>query len=251
MRKFAVRLLVTFCLLTVVVLGVDWGMPTGLRHWIPGGPAFWPGLAFVPEPVHTGMGLAALLLPLLAGAAFTLLGRGDSSEARSGEGDLIRLTPAAIERVVRRDVMSKVEDVTKTGVSARQGRRRTAAVTVSVAVSDRSPVPAVEREIRRVAAESLEQLFGAADAANIRVVVFDVQSGRVRGKKKPPKDEKAPEAKKKSRFALTAKEEKPVPPAPAAKVAKEAKVSTAPLAAPVDLPKGGALDAFSEPDEKA
>lgn len=267
MRKFAVRLLMTLCLLALFVFGVDWVMQTGLRSWIPGGPEQWPGLAYVPVPLHTGIGLAALLLPILAGAAYTLLGRGDHIEARSREGDLIRLTPAAIERVVRRDVISKVEEVTKAGVAACQGRARTAAVTVSVAVSDRSPVPAVEREVRRVTAESLEQLFGTADSSNIRVVVFDVQSGRVRKKApKAPKPEKPEAAIKPRKVENSASPRKPLqapaslPAAPTRQEKNEKPdlfgtgLDKAPSGSPKvgDLPQGGALDSLSEDlDKKA
>ncbi|MCB2154036.1 hypothetical protein KQI84_04070 [bacterium] len=256
MRKFTVRILMILCLLTLFVIGVDWLMQTSFRNWIPGGPEQWPGLAYVPEPLHTGMGVASILLPILAGAAFTLLGRGDHIEARSGDGDLIRLTPAAIERVVRRDVMSKVEAVTKTGVRACQGRRRTASVTVNVAVSDRSPVPAVEREVRSVTAESLEQLLGTSTTSTIRVIVFDVQSGRVR--KKKPKEAK-PEKPAKPAKPVEPKKEKKASVAPALKPPSTSKPADKPIDKPADklvekadeAPLDKKLDSlFDEPEKK-
>lgn len=178
MKRAVLTLLCSLSLLALFVVGVDWLFETSgvLNEVLFGRATAWQGVrATGTETLQFGIAAALFLLPVLTAAAWLLCGRDDHITARANDGDLIRLAPAAIERVVNREVRARVAEVIKVGATARQGNRQAAAVTVHVAVSDRYPVPEVRTHVRTETMRVLKQLLGVADAEQVRVVVHDIK----------------------------------------------------------------------------
>jgi len=187
LRSLLIRLLFTFALLTLFVLGVDWvleasGLTTLIRH-----DAVWPGLRQLKQPhLSMGIGVAAMLLPVFAAAAWLLWGADSSISANSTEGDTIRLAPDAIERTLRREIKANVLDVIDASAYARQGKNGAPAITVNAVVSDREPTPKLEHAIRAETVRVLRHLLGVADTSQVKVVITDVRGPKVAAKKPRP-----------------------------------------------------------------
>ncbi|MEO8377562.1 MAG: hypothetical protein ABI579_07815 [Candidatus Sumerlaeota bacterium] len=116
-----------------------------------------------------------LILPftyLLLSAAQKRLEKGIVGKGSMGED--ICLRPEAVERVINREVRAQVEDVTRvTSCEVTQGSSA-ACVKMSVAVSDRSTVPDVQKRVRAVVKDALTRLIGYADGTQITVKVVEV-----------------------------------------------------------------------------
>lgn len=189
MKPIAFRILIVLSLATLLILGVDWVLErSGLVLGVDGlGYGEWPGLRSLESAFLAWIpGIAAVALPILAAAAWLLVGRDDSIVATSAAGDEIRLAPSAIERVVVREVRLHVAAVLRVGAVATQGPKRTPRVVVNVAASDRAPIPEVERAVRKHAVRALEQLLGIGSDEHVRVVVHDIKGpGAADGRKAP------------------------------------------------------------------
>lgn len=185
MTTIASRLLLAFCLAALFLIGVDWLLETSdLTFWLFGKHGAWQGMRSLPDGGWSlAIGVALVLLPVLAASAWVLVGRDSSIRARAKDGDLIRLRPEAVEHAVARAVRDKVEEVLRVRCEARQGRNQAPAVRVHVAVVDAVPVPELRTRVRAASVEVLKHLLGVADAEQVHVVVHDIQ---------PPKGEVAP-----------------------------------------------------------
>jgi hypothetical protein len=214
LKKTAFSLLLVLSLVTLFVLGVDWVLETsGVARELFGlTAAEWPGLRNLREQWAVwALGAAAMCLPVLTAAVWVLAGRDDHIVASSPTGDVIRLAPAAIERVVDREIRSNVVDVVRVKSLATQGPGRTPRVRVNIAVSDRVDVPSVERATREEAVKALRTLLGMGEQEHVRVVVYDVK-GAAGAPSKPRRERPAaaPRAKARKPAAL-ADEKTPTP----------------------------------------
>jgi hypothetical protein len=184
MKKAALEILTALSLLTLFIAGVDAIMEsatiTELLFRTPG--TEWKGLRHL-EPWELSMTVSAamLLLPILTAAVWVLGGRDDAIETTTSGGGRIRVSPGAVERIINRDIRANVVEVIKVTSRARQGKKRQAAVLVAVAVSDRTPVPQVEKAVREQTVQVLRHLLGGADPAQVRVVVRDIEGARIKG----------------------------------------------------------------------
>jgi hypothetical protein len=138
-----------------------------IHQWVPvSALEFWPMLV---------LGALCVVLPVLYAIVSMIDSRLSRGIVGKGtEGEDIRLTPEAIERAVVREVRGAVPEVVRVRrCEATQGRR-TAQVLVNVAVSDRAPVPQVQRRVRESVRQTLERLIGYSDGANVRVKVSKI-----------------------------------------------------------------------------
>lgn len=174
------QLLVAFCLIVLLLVGVDWVFEqSDLAPTLFGG-VQWRGLRALDDRNLSFMvGVALVLLPMLTAAAWVLGGRDRSIRAKTSDGGLIRLSPEAVERAVTRDVRANVLEVLRMRATARQGSNAPA-LTIHVAVSDRARVPDVEAKVRREAMKSLDEALGVADTNQIKVIVYDIQGSKIR-----------------------------------------------------------------------
>lgn len=174
------QLLVALCLMALLIVGIDWVLEQSDLAPTLFGNVQWRGLRDLDDrDLSFWVGAALMLLPILAAAAWVLGGRDRSIRAKTSDGGLIRLAPQAIERAVTRDVRANVLDVLKMRATARQGNNAPA-LTIHVAVSDRGRVPDIESRVRQEAMKSLDEALGVADPKQVKVIVYDIQSSKVR-----------------------------------------------------------------------
>ncbi len=188
MKEFAYKVLLILSLLTLLALGIDWMLEVsevfaGFFGW-PFERFQWRGLQSA-EPwwIPYGIGVAAVLLPILTAASGVLSSRDNSIGTRTADG-VIQLSPKAIEKLVKREVRQNIEEVLDVSAVARQGRRQAPAVRVNIAVTDSVPVPQVEARVKRETERVLNHLLGVADTNQIRIVVHDVSAVPARKRRK-------------------------------------------------------------------
>ncbi len=181
MKKLAPFLLTVLSLALLFLVGCDWLLRTSdFAPFILGSGAEWPDWHSQLNLVQQWLVTAALLLlPILTASSWLILGRDNSIRTITSSGDVIRLTPPAVERVVCREVKANVAEVIRVGAVARQGKKGPA-VLVNVATSDKVPVPKVDADVRREVVKVLQQLLGVGDPSEVKIVVYDVQSASPR-----------------------------------------------------------------------
>ncbi len=176
MKRLAPRILTVLSLALLFLVGCDWLFSTsGLTPLILGEQAQWPNWRSLLGVTEQWIVTATLLfLPMLTAATWLLLGRDYSIRSITPSGDVIRLAPGAIERIVCRDVKANVPEVLRVNAKARQGKKGPA-VLVNIAASDKVPVPRIDADVRRETLRVLQHLLGVAESSQIRIIVYDVQ----------------------------------------------------------------------------
>ncbi len=190
MKEFAYKVLLILSLLTLLAGGFDFLFSaTEFTHYFVGA---WPGLQGA-EPLWLRYGIAGagILLPILTAVTGLLCVRDNSIGTRTANG-VIRLSPKAIEKLVKREVRQNVEEVLDVSATARQGKRNAPAVQVHVALTDTAPVPQVEARVKRETERVLKHLLGVADTNQIRVVVHDVSAVPARKRRQKERVPKKP-----------------------------------------------------------
>jgi hypothetical protein len=195
-KRLAPRLLTVLSLALLFLVGCDWLFSTsGLTPMILGDQAQWPNWRSLLEPTEQWIvTITLLLLPMLTAATWLILGRDYSIRTVTATGDVIRLAPGAIERIVCRDVKANVPEVLRVNTKARQGRKGPAVV-VNIAASDKTPVPKIDADVRRETLKVLQHLLGAAESSQIRVIVYDVQGVSAKAAERDKRRRQADESK--------------------------------------------------------
>ncbi len=177
MKKLTPRLLTVLCLTLLFLVGCDWLLRTSdYASALLGIRTEWTGWHSLLSPIEQWLvTIALILLPILTLASWLLVGRDNSIRTLTASGDVIRLTPQAIERVICREVRNNVAEVMRVGAVARQGKKGPSVV-VNVATSDNAPVPQVDADVRRETVKVLQHLLGVGDPSEVKIVVYDVQS---------------------------------------------------------------------------
>jgi len=210
MKELAPKFLTALSLALLFLVGCDWLLRTSdFASLLLGSGAHWPDwhslLAWWQQWIVT---LALILLPILTTLSWLIMARDNSIRTVTASGDVIRLAPSAVERIVNREVRNNVPEVVRLGATARQGKKGPSVV-VNVATTDKVPVPKVDADVRRETVKVLQHLLGVGDPSEVKVIIYDVQSPSARGSAKRRRAAEDDD--------FTAKEDKP----PAAEKAKE------------------------------
>lgn len=202
-KKTLFKALVVLSVLALFVVSVDWFLAATNFDQRLG----WIGLRNLNNPDYLQL-IAPVCLVILS--VFTIISQLASSAesklvTKTETGDIIKLNPRAVEKVIKKKILKEVPEVNKATITADQKYTLFFAtdklkIGVAIDVAADTKISNLNTKIKQHTQDVLKQIFGLDDKYIIRVTVYNVSTTRGSRKRKASA-EKQESSKKSSKSA--------------------------------------------------